>query len=503
LLRYGVDFAIFDKKEGLTDLSKALAVHARTLEIYDQIGLAQKAVEQGQIVRQVDLIHDGKISARLNFGNIGGSLSPFPFVLVFEQNKNEQLLNDYLQAAGKSVQWQSELQSLNQEATGVSAVFKKANGELQSVEGRYLVGCDGASSTTLHQLGMGFEGSTFPRLFYVMDVAMEFEAEPGCFYAAFGSTSFTLLFPMQDGQHWRLVGNLPEYEQKDHASPAPDSQIPFEVVEQKVKELVQRPLNITKVRWFSIYKVHTRHASTFRKGRAFLAGDSAHVHTPAGGQGMNTGIQDGYNLAWKLAFVLKGWAKESILDSYNEERLANAKRLLQTTDQLFDIAAADQWYSQFFRDHIMANLVGFVSHFDAAKEYIFPTLSQIAIQYRDNSLSWHQGDKKFEVKAGDRLPYFRAEGANVYDRLRAPKFHLIAFSDGTQDFSALRGQIETGYGQWVDFQTLPLYPRVVELFGSSEPFLALLRPDNHLAFISPKLSFDEMQSYFHTAIGHA
>lgn len=497
LMRYDIDFVIFDKKEGVTDLSKALVVHARTLEIYDQVGLAQKAVEGGEIVHKLTLMHDGKITARLDFSGFGGQLSPFPFFLVFEQSKNERLFYKHLQHNGKEVRWQTELESLTQDTDGVRAVFKTTNGETQTIEARYLVGCDGASSSTRHLLGLRFEGSTHPRLFYVADVEMEFQANESTFYASLGQDSFVLMVPMQGSKRWRLIGNLPEYNDQV------DQEVTFDAVENKIKQLVQWPLEITNLRWFSTYKVHTRRAEKFSVGRCFLAGDAAHIHTPAGGQGMNTGIQDAYNLAWKIAFVLRGYARDSLLDTYNEERLAKAKRLLQTTDQFFEVAAGDQWYLRFFRDYILPNLAGFVTQFAAAKEFIFPMISQIGLNYRDNSLSKHQGDQHFEVKAGDRMPYFLLDGANVYDKLRAPKFHLLVFSDGEHSYQGLKPELEQEYGNLMDFNVIPLYPQVAELFGINRTFKVLLRPDNYIGLISTGFSLDDLRVYFNGFIRHS
>ncbi|RUT02828.1 oxygenase [Dulcicalothrix desertica PCC 7102] len=492
LMRYGIDFVIFDKKEGVTDLSKALVVHARTLEIYDQLDLARKAILSGSIVQKGALMHDAKISAHLDFSDFGGRLSPFPFLLVFEQSKNEHLLYEHLQQNGKDVQWQTEMNSFTQDANGVKAVLKAANGDTQTIEAQYLVGCDGASSLTRHLLNVEFEGSTYPRLFYVADVDMEWKTDEHMFSAALGQDAFVLIVPMQGEKHWRLIGNMPEHDYNNQVS----SEVSYDEVENKVKQLVRRPLDITNVRWFSTYKVHTRHAEKFKYGRCFLAGDAAHVHTPAGGQGMNTGIQDVYNLAWKIAFILKGYAKDSLLESYNEERLANAKHLLHTTDQFFNVAAGEQWYFRFIRNNILPSVASFVSQFGAAKEFIFPMVSQIGLNYHDSSLSRHEGDHDFEVKAGDRMPYFLVNGANVYDQLRAPKFHLLIFSDGQQDYQGLKLELEKEYGDLIDFNVIPLYPRVIEIFGKNQTFKVLLRPDNYIGFISKEISLKDLKAYF-------
>jgi 2-polyprenyl-6-methoxyphenol hydroxylase-like FAD-dependent oxidoreductase len=489
LIRYGIDFVIFDEKEGITNLSKAIVVHARSLEIFDQIGLAQTAVTDGEIVRQAVLMHDGKTSANLDFSGFGGQLSPFPFFLSFEQSKTERLLYEYLQHNGKEVQWQTELENLTQDQEGVRAVLKDINGETQTIGALYLVGCDGASSPTRHLLNLHFAGSTHPRLFYVADVEMEFQADEASAYALFGSEAFGLMFPMQGEKHWRLIGNLPEYNDQT------DREVSFEEVETKVKQLAKQPLEIKTLFWFSTYKVHTRHAEKFSVGRCFLAGDAAHVHTPAGGQGMNTGIQDVYNLAWKLAFALKGEGGESLLETYNEERLANAKRLLHTTDQAFDLMVGDHWYTQFLRNNIVPSLASFVMQFSAAKEFLFPLVSQIGLNYRDSSLSQHQPDNKFKVKAGDRMPYFLVDGANIYDKLRDPKFHLIVFANEEHDDEDLKLQLEKEYSNSVDFNIIPLNPRVVEIFDTNRPFKVLLRPDNYIGLLSTELSMSDLKAY--------
>ena len=300
LVRYGVPFVIVDKKVGVTELSKALVVHARTLEIYDQIGLAQPAVADGQEFRRVTILKHGKIKAELDFAELGEKISQYPLPLIYEQSKNEALLYGFLRDKNQDVRWQTELESLTQNDEGVTVTLCDSEGKTQQLTARYLVGCDGASSTTRHDLGFEFEGSTAARLFYVADVTMEIEAPQDSVQLSFGREEFVAMFPMPGEKHWRLLGNLTRNDA--------DSQreIVYEEIESKVKALVQKPLNITEVRWFSTYKIHTRHAKRFLMGRCLLAGDAAHVHTPVGGQGMNTGIQDAYNLAWKLALVLCG-----------------------------------------------------------------------------------------------------------------------------------------------------------------------------------------------------
>src|SRR5258707_9297354 len=423
LTRYGVDFVVVEKNEGITPFSKALGVHARTLEIYEQLSLAPKAVAQGIIAGKVRMLESGKIVGEVDLSNIGQGLSSYPFMLVLEQSENERLLYEYLRDQGRDVHWQTELESFSQDGSSVIARVRTSGGETQTIEGKYLAGCDGPRSPVRHQLGLSFEGSTFERLFYVADVRIDWKYSHDALHVCIAEHGVVAFFPMPGENRWRIVGAFPEGHEKD------EGEVLYEEIEARIKEEAELELDITRVDWFSTYKVHTRHVEKFSSGRGFLAGDSAHIHTPAGGQGMNTGIQDAYNLAWKLALVLKHSARERILDTYNEERLPNARRLTATTDRMFNLAAGKDWFVGLIRTTIFPPMAKYILGIKAVRKKFFILISQIGIRYRDSSLSRHEGDEDFEVKAGDRMPYLAVDGKSIYDQLRAPRFHLISFSE--------------------------------------------------------------------------
>jgi hypothetical protein len=341
-----------------------------------------------------------------------------------------------------------------------------------------------------HTLGLGIEGSTFERLFYVADVRIDWQFAHDAFLLCLAQNTLTAFFPMKGESRYRIVGTFPENEERR------EGEILYEEIEQQIIRDTKLNLDISQVNWFSVYRVHSRRVNKFSAGRCFLAGDAAHIHTPAGAQGMNTGIQDGYNLAWKLALVLRGQADAKLLETYNEERLMNAKHLLETTDKLFDFAASDEWFIAYLRTHIFPHIGNFILHLGAVRRLLFPLVSQIGITYRDCSLSRHDGDADFKVKAGDRLPYLLIDGKSLYDRLHAPKFHLLVFSDGRSDYQELKTELEPESAEMFDFNLLPLEPRTAEIFGTEKPFCVLLRPDNHIAFISPEISAAEMKRYF-------
>lgn len=487
LIRYGVDFVIVDKKESTTPYSKAIGVQARTLEIYEQIGMAEGLVSKGWIADKARLVEGGEVRGEIDLSNVGRGLSPYPFLLIVEQGKHESLLYEYIRLHERDVRWSTELESFAQSAAEVNAVVRTAAGETETITAKYLVACDGAHSTVRHELGIEFSGSTFERMFYVADVDIDWQFTHDALHVCLAKSTITAFFPMKGDRRWRIVGTFPEGHEAD------EGRVLYEEIEKQIVADTELKLDITNVNWFSTYKVHSRHVSKFSEGRCFLAGDSAHIHTPAGAQGMNTGIQDGYNLAWKLAAVLKQDADEKLLATYNEERLPNARRLLQTTDRVFQFGASDEAVVAFFRTKIFPYIANLALNMDAVRNFIFPLISQIGIHYRDSSLS--TGGRGFNVKAGDRMPYFEIEGESIYEYLRDPSFHLLTFSDGS---SALKTSSELG--GFVDARTFPLYPRVAEIFGTSRTFTILLRPDNYIGLISEGSDVEDAKRYLERSL---
>ena len=496
-VRHGVGFLVVEKNAGVTPYSKAIGVHARTLEIYEQMGLAREAVERGTVAGKIRLLSGGEVRGEFDLSDVGEGLSPFPFVLMLEQSKNERLLYHYLENHGGDVLWNTTLESFAQAGAGVTAQLKNADGAALTVEAKYLVGCDGAKSPVRHALGLPFEGSTFERTFYVADAQVDWGFPHDGLAVSLSKETFVVFFPLKGERRYRVVGVFPEEFARD------EGEVLYEEIEARVRAEAEIELDIHDVEWFSTYKVHTRHVESFSAGRCFLAGDAAHIHSPAGAQGMNTGIQDAYNLAWKLALVLKGAAGGSLLDTYNEERLENAKNLLRTTDRMFQLAAGPEWLLSFIRTNVFPAAAGYLFSLDSVKRFVFPLVSQIGINYRHGSLSLHDGDEDFKVKAGDRMPYFKVGGESVYDRLRAPKFHLLTFADERGGVSVSDEETARRYADLVDFHAIPLGREAAEAFGTDDPFTVLLRPDNYVGHISAGASRGGLEAYLEGIAGRA
>jgi 2-polyprenyl-6-methoxyphenol hydroxylase-like FAD-dependent oxidoreductase len=486
-IRYGIDFVIVEKNEGVTRFSKAIGVQARTLEIYDQLGLAQAAIEEGTIANRVRLVEGGEVRGELNLGNFGKDLSQFPYMLMLEQSRNEELLHQFLKSGDRTVLWNTELENFAQDEKGVTARVKTPSGESQTITAKYLAGCDGASSPVRHGLGLTFEGSTFERLFYVADARVDWELPHDALHVCVAREVFTAFFPMKGENRYRIVGTFPESKNEEQG------EVLYEEIERQIKDEAKLSLEISDVKWFSHYRVHSRRVNKFSEGRCFVAGDAAHIHSPAGAQGMNTGIGDAYNLAWKLALVIKGVAAERLLETYNEERLANAKRLLDSTDRIFELAAGSNWLLGLIRTTIFPPLAGYMTSLEVVRKRLFPLISQIGVSYREGALSEHTKDEPEHVKAGDRMPYFLVDGQNIFDKLKAPKFHLLVFTNA--EHRTRCAAFERDFGQVADCHVLPIGSRVSEIFAVENDFVVFLRPDNHIAFISSEMSLNGVRGY--------
>jgi 2-polyprenyl-6-methoxyphenol hydroxylase-like FAD-dependent oxidoreductase len=487
LIRYGVDFIIIDKKETTTPHSKAIGVQPRTLELYEQIGLTAPLIELGTPAGKAKMFAGGRMRGEVEFGELGKGMSPYPYILFVEQGKHESLLYQFIRSHERDVVWNTELENFAQDGNSVVGNLKKLSGETETIEAKFLVGCDGAKSLIRHTLGLKFEGSTFERMFYVADVQLDWEYGHDALQVFLMRNSLLAFFPMKGEKQYRIVGTFPEEFAKD------EGDILYGEIEEQIKLDADVELDITKVNWFSTYKVHTRHVNKFSEGRCFLAGDSAHIHTPAGAQGMNTGIQDGYNLAWKLAWVLKNTANAKLLDSYNEERLPNAEALMKTTDRFFNLAAGKNPILAFIRLYIFPYVAQFLFSLDAVKRFVFPRIAQIAINYRGSSLGTTKGS--FKVQAGDRMPWFEIDGKSIYDVLHDPVFHLLIFSEGKSEITPLPEDLLQKWKGKIDSHFFVLGEKAKEAFGTNSSFFLILRPDNYIGMISDDFSPETISNY--------
>ena len=399
LTTLGVRVRIIDKTEGPGTTSRAIIMHARNLEFYRQLGIVDKAVEAGLQWTAANLWVSGKRVAQVQLGNVGGDISRYPYMLIYPQDQQENMLIEQLERLGVRVERQAELISFESSNDGVKAQIKAPDGAIQTCEARYLAGCDGAHSKVREELGTGFPGGAYADVFYVADVLGEGPPVNGRMHVTLDDADFLVVFPMKQQGSVRLVGAV-------RRDPGKAGNIRWEDVSQRIIEHLN--LKVREVRWFSTYHVHHRVAAAFRRGPVFLLGDAAHIHSPVGGQGMNTGIGDAVNLAWKLAAVLQGRIDPAALDTYETERIAFARKLVKTTDRAFEFVTARGSIARRVRLTLIPFLLPKLFKLRSARRRLFRMVSQVGIRYRDSWLSWGSAGR---VKGGDRLPWIKLDEA--------------------------------------------------------------------------------------------
>lgn len=491
--RRGVRALIIDRHSGPAQESRAMAVQARTLEIYSKLGIAGQALELGGIGNGANMWAKGRRTARIPIGDIGKSQSAFPFVLMLGQDDNERIMGTKLLEWGMSVQWNTELVGLDQQPGQVAVTLKQPDGTLRKITAAWVAGCDGARSPVRELSGIPFTGDPYQHVFFVADTVATGDMVPDELNVYLWKEGFHLFFPMRGKDHWRVIGILP-------ASLRDRDDLSFEQVVPHVRGAAGVTLSFQECSWFSTYRIHHRCAERFRDRRCFVLGDAAHVHSPMGAQGMNTGLQDAYNLAWKLALVVTGQADPALLDSYEQERMPVAQRLLRTTDRAFMLVVKDTWLAGLFRTQILARIAALAMSRDRVRQIAFRSISQIGIRYRKGPLSQNLPGLPHDApRAGDRFPWLqlrmRENGPveDLFETLDDTRFNLIvigqpAAADDLPEFGPLlRTHLVT-----VD----PVNKKELARAHVSAPSFYLLRPDGHVGLAGTRLEAAALTRYF-------
>lgn len=487
LARRDVSVLVVDRNPGPSLRTKALGVQARTLEIYDRLGIAGSALELGTRAVGANIWANGRRAARVPLGDIGRDLSPYPFLLILGQDDNERLLGNALRRHGVEPHWSTELVALEPSADRVTATLRQADGSMRQVAAGWIAGCDGARSTVRRLRNIGFPGAPYEHVFFVADTVATGPMVPNELNVFLWRGGFHLFFPMRGADHWRVVAILPP------ALRGRD-EVDFDAVAPVIRAEVGRQLSFRACNWFSTYRIHHRRAERFQDGRCFLLGDAAHIHSPVGAQGMNTGLQDAYNLGWKLALVATGRADARLLESYAAEREPVAKRLLKSTDRAFSLVVSDSWLAGLFRTRLLARVAAFAMAREALRRLAFRTISQIGISYRAGPLARTSGElPKGAPRAGDRFPWLRlsfeygAPAEDLFGRLDDLRFNLLLF-----------GQPAAAAGEFVLAHAVPDSAgndRELARAAIPKPSFYLLRPDGHIALTGAAFDPEEVARY--------
>lgn len=483
LTKQGVGVRIIDKSDIIPSTSRALAIHARTVELYRQLDLADTLLENGFSMRSTNVWSEGVHRGHIALGEGGQDLTPYSFIHICSQDRHEQLLEEKLNSLGVFVERQRELVDCTQSESGVTARWKvldSDDGDKEEViEAAFVAGCDGSHSTVRHASGIEFAGEMYDQLFFVADIKGTGPTVNGEANLAICQSEITLTFPFDDGHNIRLTGAVGN----EAMAKQERSELTLDDVASQTIKIMN--LQVEKVNWLTVYRIHHRVAEVFRKDRVFLIGDAAHIHSPVGGQGMNTGIGDAINLAWKLATVLRGKANMSLLDSYQAERQAFAQTLVQTTDQSFNMIATKGYVSRFVRTWFVPYVAPVLFQFHMFRRRAFSGMSQILLNYRDGPLS---AGSAGTVQGGDRVPWAPVDGCDNHESLREITWQVHVY--GNNPSEALR--------EWCRAKNIPLHVfpwhQKYQDVGLGQDAAYLIRPDSYVAVA--ELNSQGFEEYF-------
>ena len=516
LARHGAPVRIVDKLRGIVPYARATGIHSRTLEIFQQLGIVDEVVAAGQKILGMNLYVNGKHLQHVRFAQVD---SPFPFAIGLEQWRTEQFLEGLLTRLGVAVERETELVDFTDRMDGVQASLRRPDGSVEIVETPWLVACDGAHSRVRHLNRQRFPGEADPRQYVLGDVVVDPAIPRDEFAVHMTERVALMLFPLPDGRNLVIADVAQHYD--GHAeTPAPVE------IQRLLDERTPGALRVHDARWLSYFRIHYRVARHYAHGRTLLAGDAVHVHSPVGGQGMNTGIQDAYNLAWKLARVAAGRASSSLLESYEKERRAVAEDVIATTR-----AATEQ--VEGFRDLSEAERERLVRHAQVPEPDRVPAAEhreQLDLDYRRSPIcSQHRARSLAGTPVGEG-PHAGAQARDagplgvgdrsvtLFELLAGPRHTLLLFVGAPRTaetfarLAALATQVADGQGDLIDVCLVdsepartPVPPGVTHVHDLEQALrrrydgrpesLYLIRPDGYVGFRCEPAELGALRGY--------
>ncbi|MCY1006862.1 FAD-dependent monooxygenase [Nannocystis pusilla] len=494
LRRYGLTVRVVDPAPRTTEHSKALVVHARTREVFEAMGLRAAVEAEAEALMAVQLFFEKQLLGTLDVARFGPDV---PRPVFLDQSATERILAEHLRHLGGAVERGLRLLSFRDEGSQVVATIGGDDGCTESVTARWLVGCDGSHSAVRHGLGLPFEGSAYEDMFDQADLKIRWDRPPGLGCGFLRPAGLVVFAPLPRGRY-RIIAMG-----GDGHAPEPT----LEMFQKLADELVPGAV-LYDPEWILRFRLHHRMVPKMGVGSVFLAGDAAHIHSPAGGQGMNTGIQDAFNLAWKLAMVARGAARPELLATYDAERLPVARRTLEMTDRLFRGATSRRTMM------LRKLIVGTALRSRALQQRLARRMSQTGVSYRESpavvdARSW----PRRSPRAGDRAPaaMLRAGAATV-------SLHVLVASEAKMTLLLMHGaarsqalaiagrELAEKWGRSLVVRDLVLGTGDAETLGDPSgavvrgwrvraPELVLLRPDGHIAVRAPLARIDVLQAY--------
>ncbi|MCB1116113.1 MAG: FAD-dependent monooxygenase [Chlamydiia bacterium] len=491
LIRHGAKVRIIDKSATYAEDSRAVGIHARTLEVFEDLGVLPEFLKQGVKVTRINLYSK---TNRLLRAKYEGFDTPYCFMLDIPQTETELLLLRHLKAQGLEVERKTELNNLELKTDHVEVMIKSGESNLISDQFAYVIGCDGARSTCRHLADIPFPGSEYPSHWCVFDAKIDWSHDQEEAHLFLHEEGLAAFFPLPRDR-MRVIFELRlenEGKSPPHAT--------YDLATTLLKQRVEPSIKLHEPQDISPFIIHHRQATHYQKGRLFLAGDAAHIHSPAGGQGMNTGIQDAYNLAWKLALVMKKEGHPNLLRTYHQERHPIAENVLSITDRMTKMMTTKVAAFSFLRDAALS----IVGSFDKLTRQLPKKFSQLYNTYAPNALLVEEiaSSKPEHVRVGQRAPdhtlLLEGKETRLYELFKGPHFTLLLFSGKKptpkelEPLSAFSHPHIKSYSVLLDKE-----PSAHTHYGITEPTAILVRPDGIIGLIQQPPNPKTFNNYLH------
>jgi 2-polyprenyl-6-methoxyphenol hydroxylase-like FAD-dependent oxidoreductase len=535
LTRHGVNCRLIDKCAHPCDNARATNIHSRTLEIFEHQSISRRFTDLGHHTHAANTWTEGM--KRLHYLSFWEIDSPFPFVLTMGQNVTEQLLGDFVRELGKTIERPLELTGFEQDADGVTANLRHLDGRAEQVRCRYLVGCDGAHSCVRHTLNLPLIGTSYPQDFQLGDVRIDWDLPYDEFHFFVRPGAYMAAFPLPN-QRWLLVTDhgMAHWDQPLRGQPT------LADLQAMMDDRGPPGAKVSDPIWLAYFRTQNRQVERYRHGRVFLAGDAAHIQSPVGGKGMNTGIQDAFNLGWKLALVVQGSARQELLDSYHVERHQAGQETLIYSDRMHHAQIFDR--APTVSEAIRKKFTDFISSFEAMQQRQRRSLAELNVAYRHSPavaehraaplhlpgrpgnhaglLGWH--DFGAGPHAGDRALDARLqewpsrEPLRLFNIFRGSTRHHLFLLEGahsppqaTRELQAVAERVRSRYGRWIDIHLVMFHPvqplswegpllldadgEMHHRYGARYQCLYLVRPDDYIGFRSQPAEVEPLLEY--------
>lgn len=501
LNRFGIPLRLIDRKSMPTLTTNAAGVQTRTLEIFEHVGIIKEFLNKSLVTTSLAIHSEKERLAKIPLDTID---SFYKYIVMLPQSITEKILNDVLEMHNIRVERNVELLELKQENGKVTTVLKSPD-KADTVVFDWVIGCDGYNSTVRNHAGIKMVGKDFDQEFFVADVRVKTQIDRLSVNVFINQGTLVGVFALPDEKNelFRVVGNIGRHQNKD------------KFTDDEIKRIVegntQGACELIEVTWSSPFWIHSKIAESLRNQSVFIAGDAAHVHSPAGAQGMNTGLQDAFNLAWKLALVIKNKANPIILDSYQQERMPIIKRVVNVTERLGAIGLSTNSFLFRLRNFIFRNVANKIK---PLQKKIVGMVTQVALTFKDSSLiDYDAAGHSAKPSPGERTPDVGLADKRLYDYLRNTQHNLLLFT-GPSPTAETVANVTKMYNRVLDTMGDLVVPHVVsdqhinvpnyiqdngqvihQRYAVSKPSMCLIRPDQYIALFRGDVDVSKVKEF--------